>query len=74
MRTGGYPQHYNPAYNAGGQGQYYNQPAPGYDSDSFVPPYEAKPGYTAPAGKNVYGEDSKDPFSDNHEDASSSRV
>lgn len=76
VRNGDYPQHYNPAYNAGGHGQFYGQqPAYGYGNDAFVPPYEPKPGYTPPEGKTGYGEDSKDPFADqNREQASGSRV
>ncbi|KAF9452105.1 hypothetical protein P691DRAFT_756708 [Macrolepiota fuliginosa MF-IS2] len=66
------PPHYNPPYNGQYNQPYYGQPAYGYGDDAFVPPYEAKPGYTAPENKAGYGEDSKDPFGDQH--ASGSRV
>lgn len=75
-RTGEYPSHYNPPYNAGFGQPYYGQQSGygyGYSSDTFVPPDEAKPGYTLPEGKLGYDEDTKDPFADQHR-PSGSRV
>jgi len=66
-RAGQYPSHYNPAYDPGYSQTYYSQqPDYDYNSDTFVPPYVAKPEYTLPEGKMGYDKDTKDPFADQH--------
>jgi len=76
LRTGDFPTHYNPPYNAAvpnlsysyGAGPYAppSGPPPGHD-DAFVPPYDSKPpGYSGGdmKGFDADDKDSKNPFSD----------
>lgn len=83
VRTGAFPSHYNPPYNASvptlGYNDYPSQPRyaaptgppPNQEhDDSFVPPYEGKPPGYAYDGKADYGmQDNKDPFGDNGEES-----